>query len=338
MSRSESVGISEIQPIFGGSRCSKLFTFTTTIIMISVVLTFVLSIIIFVKVKSDYEVATTTPLPPYNPSLVTSIRIDDVMRHLQELQNLATASGGTRAVNTQGFNDTLDYIVNYLSIYTNFITKRSYFYLKDFALAKNPILVSSIDGVIRNYTYSTDLSFTDFTFVRYSASQNNSDFIGLTVIPNLGCNDSDWQNALPSVAGRAAIVKRGDCPFVEKGRLAEKYNATALLLYNDGTSPDRFAPISVSLSQNNTVPVLFVSYIVAESLIDAAQNESNNVQVQLNIELKDLPDFPVGNICADTPTGNVTQTIVIGSHSDSVPAGPGINDNGKIITKVILLN
>jgi len=38
---------------------------------------------------------------------------------------------------------------------------------------------------------------------------------------------------------------------------------------------------------------------------------------------------PVENICADTPTGDVTQTIVIGSHSDSVPAGPGINDNGS---------
>ena len=46
--------------------------------------------------------------------------------------------------------------------------------------------------------------------------------------------------------------------------------------------------------------------------------------------LMNLP-FPVGNICADTPTGDITQTIVIGSHSDSVPAGPGINDNGKFI-------
>jgi Zn-dependent M28 family amino/carboxypeptidase len=38
---------------------------------------------------------------------------------------------------------------------------------------------------------------------------------------------------------------------------------------------------------------------------------------------------PVGKICADTLTGNATQTIVIGSPSDSVPAGPGINDNGE---------
>ena len=35
------------------------------------------------------------------------------------------------------------------------------------------------------------------------------------------------------------------------------------------------------------------------------------------------------NILVDTPTGDPSQTIVTGSHLDSVPAGPGINDNGS---------
>jgi len=35
------------------------------------------------------------------------------------------------------------------------------------------------------------------------------------------------------------------------------------------------------------------------------------------------------NILADTPTGNPDNTIVVGSHLDSVLAGPGINDDGS---------
>ena len=40
---------------------------------------------------------------------------------------------------------------------------------------------------------------------------------------------------------------------------------------------------------------------------------------------------------ADTPTGDPTQMILIDSHSDSVAAGPGINDNSLIDIKVVEL-
>ncbi len=35
------------------------------------------------------------------------------------------------------------------------------------------------------------------------------------------------------------------------------------------------------------------------------------------------------NVIAETPWGNPESVIVVGSHLDSVPAGPGINDNGS---------
>jgi acetylornithine deacetylase/succinyl-diaminopimelate desuccinylase-like protein len=58
-------------------------------------------------------------------------------------------------------------------------------------------------------------------------------------------------------------------------------------------------------------------------------NPLNNARVIMNIDVRDAEG--IGNICADTPTGDKTKTIVVGAHSDSVPAGSGINDNGKII-------
>ena len=133
------------------------------------------------------------------------------------------------------------------------------------------------------------------------------------------------------------LFRSGVCTYAEKGALATKYNVSALLFYNDGLSPDRLDPIEVGLGQENRLPALFLSFIVGQTLANASLNIGNNVRVQLSIEVRNLTDTPVGNICADTPTGDATQTIVIGSHTDSVPAGPGINDNGQFFLLTYLV-
>jgi hypothetical protein len=274
--------------------------------------------------------ASTTSQPSPNATLATSIRIEDVMNYLRELQYIATAESGTRAINTPGFNQTLDYIIETLTANTNYNVKKDFFPVRQFLLARNPIFTSSINGTIQNYTYSNNLSVADFYHVQFSRSVNFPDFVEITVIPDLGCSDADWSAATPPPNGLVALVKRGNCTFAEKAALASEYNVSALLIYNDGTAPDRIQPIYISLGQANTLPALFLSYTLGQQLADAAENTSTELGVLINIAvMNDLP-FPVGNICADTPTGNATQTIVIGSHSDSVPAGPGINDNGKL--------
>ncbi|CAF1165161.1 unnamed protein product [Adineta steineri] len=272
---------------------------------------------------------TTTNSPSFNSTYVESIHISDVMKHLNELQTIATNANGNRAINTRGFNETLDYIYNSLTLNTNFRLQKSFFYLRNFVPAGNPILLTSIGGVERNRTYSTTLSASEFAIVQYTRSANFASYIPITVIPNLGCSDSDWTSATSPIDGRVALVKRGNCSFIEKALLATKYNATALLTYNDGTVAGNVAPIVTNLGQDNEIPALFLSYTLGQELVDAAQDPLKNVGVRLIITMADESRYPVGNICADTPTGDATQTIVIGSHSDSVPAGPGINDNGS---------
>ncbi len=280
--------------------------------------------------SSPITTMPTTQLP-INATLAESISIAEVMTYLNELQRIATSENGTRAVNTLGFNRTLDYIANYLEANTNYNVTKSFFPVRLFALARNPILLSSIDSTVINHTYSTNLSIAEFYRVQFTVSVNFSSYVRLTVIPDVGCTEADWQAAIPPPSGQVALVKRGNCTFVEKAELATKFNVSALLFYNDGTAPDRFAPINVNLGQKNTLPALFLSFNLGQKLVEAAENVSNNAGVRIEIDVaNDLP-FPVGNICADTPTGDVTQTIVVGSHSDSVPAGPGINDNGELI-------
>jgi hypothetical protein len=268
--------------------------------------------------------------------LAASIHIEEVMSHLNELQRIATASNGTRAINTPGFNATLDFISNYLTANTNYNVTKTFFDVIATALVRSPILISAINNTKTNHTYLVNASFGEFYHIQYTASTNFTDYIELTVIPNVGCSDDDWRNASPIPAGRVALVKRGECTFVEKGALAVKYNVAAVLIYNDGTSADRLLPISATFAENNTLPALFLSFQLGQTLADAAQRTPGSVGIFMDILRRYEFPFPVANICADTPTGDVTQTIVIGSHTDSVPGGPGINDNGKVIISISL--
>lgn len=262
-------------------------------------------------------------------TLVSFIKIDDVMGHLRELQKIADESNGTRAVSTIGFNRTLNYISNTLSTNTNFNVSTTFFPIRQFALNSNPIFISSIGGTEKNYTFSEKLSEADFYYIQFSTGANSSTFIPVTVIPNVGCNRSDWDGISSPVRGRVALVKRGVCAFSDKGDLAANFGVAGLLIYNDGNTSDRIDPIAVGLGQKNNIPALFLSYKVGNTLAEAVNNGTLNVGVRMIIDTKDLPESPVGNICADTPTGDPKQTIVIGSHSDSVREGPGINDNGQ---------
>ena len=272
---------------------------------------------------------------PLNSTLAESIRIDDVMAHLNELQRIANAENGTRAIGTLGFNRTLTYIAGYLRNNTNLNVSMDYFPVRQFALVRNPTLTSSISNQPKNYTYSAAAG-ADFYHVRFSTSVTFVNFTQLVAVPDLGCSDANWIQASPSPAGRVALVKRGSCTYAEKGTLAAKYNVSALLFYNDGLSADRMDPIEVGLGQDNRLPALFLSFNVGQELVNGALNIPSNARVQLSIEVQNLTDSPVGNICADTLTGDATQTIVIGSHTDSVPAGPGINDNGEFSLSLLI--
>ena len=261
-----------------------------------------------------------------------STRMQDVMSHLKQMQSLATANGETRAVGTPGFNQTLNYIISALRNNTNFLISQSFFPVKQFVLNGAPVFELYNNSVLlRNYTYSTNLSAADFTFVRYSAGIG-PEILRVSPVPNVGCSASDWVAAQTAAGGslndRVVLVKRGVCPFREKAAFAANYSARAILFFNHGDSASDMAPIAVSLGQDVSLPALFLSYDVGQALYNEASNSLRNVTVRVGINVQNLAPAQVGNICADTPTGDATQTIVIGSHSDSVPAGPGINDNG----------
>ncbi|CAF0912270.1 unnamed protein product [Rotaria sp. Silwood1] len=277
-------------------------------------------------------ITTSTVRPPITFNLADSIRIEDLMYHLNELQRIANNTGNTRAIGTRGFTETVNYIYNYLV--NNVATLevfREQVPIQNFTIKGDPILILSINDSNETFTYSTNLARSDFTYVNYSAPINLTKF-NLVVVPNNGCNDLDWQN----VRGRAAsVVVGGTCTSAEKGELANKYNASALLYYNHGLTTTSLAPVIIRLRQANKLPALFLSYAAGQKLVNVAN--LTNVNIWLQVEREDYPSFYVENICADTKEGNINETIVVGGHSDSVPVGPGINDNGSGTMAILVL-
>ncbi|CAF0749705.1 unnamed protein product [Didymodactylos carnosus] len=304
---------------------SKLYiTLGTICVLVLTVLALSIALgVISNRRKSDIVHVYTNIEPNKTiPSLVDSINIDQLLTHLKNLQQIAQSSNGTRMIHLQGFNSTVDYIYSHLTQRTNLVNiQKQHFYVNNFMVDGTPILTAFVDGKQLNFTY-----YSNFTHMIYTGQATNWTLLGysLSIIPNLGCVDNDWLDA----RDRVALVRRGNCTFTEKIRLATKVGVKGFLLYNDGlpSAPsNREILNNTRASEGTTFPTLFLSYQAGQTLLINPQNTT----VFITIKLKDVPPSAVTNICADTHSGDKTQTIVIGSHSDSVQAGNGINDNGS---------
>jgi Zn-dependent M28 family amino/carboxypeptidase len=69
--------------------------------------------------------------------------------------------------------------------------------------------------------------------------------------------------------------------------------------------------------------VIGISFELGRQLYEA-QGARVSLDIQTESEIRQT-----ANVIADTPEGRADRTVVVGAHLDSVPEGPGINDNGS---------
>jgi Zn-dependent M28 family amino/carboxypeptidase len=153
----------------------------------------------------------------------------------------------------------------------------------------------------------------DFTEPTSTASASSS-----------GCEASDFPAG--GIAGKVAVVQRGTCDFGLKAQNAENAGAIATIIFNEGTigDPDRQGLISGTLgSYTINKPVLGATYAVGRYLVD---HPSATVSLSATTRTDRLP---TNNLIAETRTGRTDRTVIVGAHLDSVPEGPGINDDGS---------
>jgi aminopeptidase YwaD len=126
----------------------------------------------------------------------------------------------------------------------------------------------------------------------------------------------------PDTTGKVALIERGELTFGMKVANAAGAGAAGVIVYNN--QPGAF---NGQLSSRSSIPAATVSREDGQSLLGMAP-----VTVRLDVRTvsQTLPSY---NVVAKPPDG--TCQIVVGGHLDSVPAGPGANDNASGTSVVI---
>ncbi|MFJ6001890.1 M28 family peptidase [Arthrobacter sp. NPDC092385] len=266
-----------------------------------------------------------TAAPTYDTStnnsskkLRTAVTVENVVGHLTALDAIAEANGDTRASGTEGYSDSVDYIVGKLTAagYTPTVQP---FTFPFFAELSPAVLEQSTPDDV---TYGPD----DVATMTYSAGGDASGAIETvdttgtaSAAGTSGCEAADFAGF---TAGSIALVQRGGCTFALKAANAEAAGAAAVVIFNTGVGLNTGA-VAGTLGAPDLVgiPVVGASFAAGTSLI--GDDVTGRVVVDTISENRETY-----NIIAETATGDPENVVMVGAHLDSVLAGPGINDNG----------
>jgi Zn-dependent M28 family amino/carboxypeptidase len=267
------------------------------------------------------------------------VTLEGVRAHQAAFQAIADANGGNRAAGTSGYDASVTYVVKKLEAAGWDVSID----LFDFTVAQpvqqhTPVVATHATGGVTGSTLGTvnnQVTPIDIKLAPADRASSTSGCQGafteaavgapLTAAPAGGPND--FAGFVP---GRIALVQRGGCSFALKVANAQTAGAAAVILFNQGnvTVPptDRSStltnitavPPAGSAFTTITVPVVGVSFAAGEVL--AQPNTTATVAVV---------NDPQANVIAELEGDNDNNVVMAGGHLDSVPAGPGINDNGS---------
>lgn len=257
------------------------------------------------------------------------ITIDDLRAHLIALQDIASANKDNRAAGTKGYKQSANYVARKLrrtGYYDVEVQPFAYLLYEE----KTPPVLNRLTPT--SETYVPDQDFASMTFS--GAGDVTGTLVpaaGIVIPPTQdpssasGCAPGDFP---PATSGNIALVQRGTCDFVVKANNAIAAGATAVVIFNEGnpSDPSRIELFFGTLGGPVTVPVLSTSFAVGDELYQLTQ--SGQVTVRVKVDATTTEDETV-NVIATTKTGNPDHAIVVGAHIDSVPEGPGMNDNGS---------
>jgi Zn-dependent M28 family amino/carboxypeptidase len=139
-----------------------------------------------------------------------------------------------------------------------------------------------------------------------------------------GCEAADFAG-MPK--GAIALIQRGTCNFAVKFANAEAAGAGAVVIFNEG-QPGRTAPQFVDGSALQAIPGVYTSFAVGNELANGKTQGLTGQSVRVFVD-QYQGSLTTRNVIAETRGGDPNHVLVLGAHLDSVPFGPGINDNGS---------
>lgn len=264
--------------------------------------------------------------------LLECVSLDGVRAHQSAFQKIADNSTdpvypGTRAAGTVGYAKSVDYV-----------SKK----LRDagYKVTLDPVPITfNFPAELRQLTPTPAADYETGVFTGSGSGdiQGNVVPVDVDVTPSggstSGCEPADFAGLDFSGDNDIALVQRGTCFFGTKAYYAEQAGAEAVVVFNEGNTPDRSGLIVADASSvdppipgapgpiTHGIPVVGASFADGAAL--ARAGSTAHVKV---LPAETRTDY---NVIAELPGKNANNVVMAGSHLDSVTEGPGINDNGS---------
>ena len=248
--------------------------------------------------------------------MLECVRLEGVREHQAALQRIADANGGTRAEGTPGYAASVDYVLGVLAA-------------AGWDAEKVPFSYQATETLLRQLT-PTQGTYPTGAFTGTGEGDVTGNVIAVDLAltgaraSTSGCEAADFAGLNFSGTNDIALIQRGGCGFNVKALNADAAGAEAVIIFNQGdaSAGDRFGLIVGTLGGTNVVdiPVVGASFAQGQALAAAGST------AQVKVDFVTRHSF---NVIAELAGRNNDNVVMAGAHLDSVPAGPGINDNGS---------
>jgi Zn-dependent M28 family amino/carboxypeptidase len=290
--------------------------------------------------------AQAAPGDTNTEKLRKAVTLDGMLEHEQKFQQIANAHQGNRAAATVGYEASVAYVKRRLEDAGYRVRLEPFDYPT--WEENSPPAMELVSPTSKAYVPGSnpgddDNPAVDFITFEFSASGD----IEAAVIPTndivippaaapdgntSGCESTDFP---AETAGNISLIQRGTCPFVQKLANAVEAGAIGVILFNEGNPglPGRENVIARSAEPHYEIPAVGASFAVGQELYNLFTN-GDNPTVHLTVDATTHPRVQ-HNVVADSRRGDPENVVVVGGHLDSVPAGPGINDNGSGVSAIL---
>jgi len=237
--------------------------------------------------------------------LLECVDVEGVREHQAAFQAIADANGGTRASGTAGYDESAAYVAERMEAAGYDVTIQPFDFVRFTELSPAileqtaPLPGGPIANIVMSYSGSGDVT------------------AAVTVVANLGCDAADFAG-FP--AGNIALISRGTCPFAQKATNAAGAGASGVVIYNN-----------IAGDLNGTLGSTFDLDIGVTGITQAlGQQLASTPGLFLHLKTDTLREpGTTSNVLAEKVGKNADNVVMVGAHLDSVPEGPGINDNGS---------
>jgi Zn-dependent M28 family amino/carboxypeptidase len=249
--------------------------------------------------------------------LLECVTLEGVRAHQGAFQEIASANDdefypGTRATGTEGYDNSVTYVKRLLRDAGYQVQLDEFTY--DFIF---PAVLDQLTPVAASYETG---AFTNSGFGDVTAAVAAVD---INLVPprasTSGCEAGDFAG-FP--AGAIALIQRGTCAFADKAMNAKAAGASAVIIFNQGNTPDREGLIIGTLAPAEPgIAVVGASFADGAALAQAGSTA--------HVVVVEPEERTAVNVIADLKGKNRDNIVMAGAHLDSVVEGPGINDNGS---------